>query len=432
MNKLLNRPLKAFTLYALLVLACSIPVYYFIVDYIWRSELDEYNEIVKSRIESGLNKLSLHKDEWEKTIALWNKTQPGTKIEKSLLRVSPPDSIYTIMRGKQSASEEDLERYRGLSSYIKVQGELYHLTIEINVEEAHETVFAIAAVTVLFFIILLAGFVILNRRIATQIWKPFHSTLDRLKSFDLNSQNNINLEKSDIQEFEQLNQALYQLIAKNISVFRQQKEFTENASHELQTPLAVLKSKIDLLMQNESLTESQSELIASLNMPLSRVSRINKNLLLLAKIENQQFAEDELINMTELVNQNLEFLGEHLIAKNNTVEMEIDEDSSVTANKSLVEIMLVNLLLNAIRHSQENGTIRIKLTDKDLIISNTGNNPLNKDTLFKRFITSSSNTPSSGLGLAIVKEIAYRYNWQVEYQFVNYFHQFSIHFRPQD
>lgn len=428
MSKLLNRPLKAFTLYALLVLACSIPVYYFIVDYIWRHELDEYNEIVKSRIESGLNKLSLDEEEWKQTIALWNKTQPGTKIEKSLLEESRPDSIYTIMRQKQSADEEDLERYRGLSTYIKVQGDLYHLTIEINVEEAHETVFAIAAVTMFFFIILLAGFVILNRRIATQIWKPFHSTLDRLKSFDLNSQNNIDLEKSDIQEFEQLNQALYQLIAKNISVFRQQKEFTENASHELQTPLAVLKSKIDLLMQNESLTESQSELISSLNIPLSRVSRINKNLLLLAKIENHQFSEGELVNMTELVNQNLDFLEEHLIAKNNTVEMEICEHCYITANKSLVEIMLVNLLLNAIRHNQENGTISINLTNKVLTISNTGDHSLNKETLFKRFITSSTNTPSSGLGLAIVKEIANRYNWEVDYQFVNNFHQFSVRF----
>ncbi|MCF0055811.1 sensor histidine kinase KdpD [Dyadobacter sp. CY356] len=428
MNKLLNRPLKAFTLYALLVLACSIPVYYFIVDYIWRHELDEYNEIVKSRIESGLNKLSLDKDEWAKTIALWNKTQPGTKIEKSLLTESRPDSIYTIMRQKQSENEEELERFRGLSTYIKVQGDLYHLTIEINVEEAHETVFAIAAVTMLFFIILLAGFVVLNRRISTQIWKPFQSTLDRLEAFDLNSQNNIDLEKSDIQEFEQLNQALYQLIAKNISTFRQQKEFTENASHELQTPLAVLKSKIDLLMQNESLTENQSELIASLNIPLSRVSRINKNLLLLAKIENHQFAEGELINMTELVNQNLDFLEEHLLAKNNKVEIEICENCLITANKSLVEILLVNLLLNAIRHNHENGTIRIKLTKRELTISNTGVEALNKETLFKRFITSSTSTPSSGLGLAIVQEIAQRYKWKVDYQFVNQFHQFSIQF----
>ncbi|WP_170982868.1 sensor histidine kinase [Dyadobacter frigoris] len=428
MNKLLNRPLKAFTLYALLVLACSIPVYYFIVDYIWRNELDEYNEIVRNRIESGLNKLSLDKEEWAQTIALWNKTQPGTKIEKSLFQESRSDSIYTIIRQKQSANDEDLERFRGLSSYIKVQGELYHLTIEINVEEAHETVFAIAAVTVLFFIILLAGFVILNRRIATQIWKPFHSTLDRLKSFDLNSQNNINLEKSDIQEFEQLNQALYQLIAKNISVFRQQKEFTENASHELQTPLAVLKSKIDLLMQNESLTESQSELIASLNIPLSRVSRINKNLLLLAKIENQQFSEGELVNMSELVNQNLDFLEEHLRARNNTVEMEICEHCYITANRSLVEIMLVNLLLNAIRHNYENGAIRIELTDKSLTISNTGTEPLISETLFKRFITSSTSTPSSGLGLAIVQEIAHRYDWKVDYHFINNFHQFSVLF----
>jgi signal transduction histidine kinase len=428
MKKLLNRPLKAFIIYALLVLACSVPVYYLIIDYIWSQELDEYNQIVKGRIGTGLNKLDLSGSEWQETIILWNRTQPGTTIEAVLPQSVRPDSTYTVMRANEEATDEDLERFRGLSSYILVKGKPYHLNIEINVEEAHETVLAIAAVTLLFFIILLLGFIILNRRIARQVWKPFYSTLDRLKSFDLNSQENIRLDSSDIGEFEQLNKALRLLIEKNISVFLQQKQFTENASHELQTPLAVLKSKIDLLMQNETLTESQSELIASLNIPISRVSRINKNLLLLAKIENKQFAEDELLNLSELVNQNLDFLEEHLRAKNNTVEKDICQNCSVRANRSLVDIMLVNLLLNAIRHNQEGGVIKIKLTAERLLISNTGETALNRETVFKRFITSSAQAPSSGLGLAIVKEIVNRYHWQVNYLFSDQFHTFSVSF----
>ena len=428
MSKLLNKPLKAFAIYTLLVLACSIPFYYLIVDYIWRNELDEYNQIVRERIETGLNKLNLSETDWDKTISLWNETQPGTTITKAGISDARTDSIYTIMRPDTLNPEEDMERYRGLSAFITVKNRPYHLRIEINVEETHETVFAIAAVTFLFFIILLTGFVILNRNISAQIWKPFHNTLDRLKSFDLNSQKNINLESSEIEEFDQLNTVLKQLIEKNITVFRQQKEFTENASHELQTPLAILKSKIDLLMQNETLTEEQSELIASLNMPIARVSRINKNLLLLAKIENHQFDEGENIDLSELLHQNLDFLGEHLVAKNNTVETYIKDDRTIQANKSLVEIMLVNLLLNAIRHNPVNGIIKIELTEGELTISNTGESPLNPETLFKRFITSSTNTPSSGLGLAIVREIANRYGWRISYSFLDGFHSFSIHF----
>ena len=428
MSKLLNKPLRAFAIYALLVLAGSIPVYYLIVDYIWRNELDEYNQIVRRRIETGLNKLNLNEADWNKTITLWNQTQPGTTIAKSPADKPLPDSTYTIMRQDPMHTAEDFERFRGLSAYIFIKEKPYHLNVEINVEEAHETVFAIAAVTLIFFIILLAGFVLLNRNIAAKIWKPFHSTLDRLKSFDLNSHKNIDLEKSEIEEFEQLNEVLRQLIEKNISVFRQQKEFTENASHELQTPLAVLKSKIDLLMQNETLTEEQSELIASLNLPISRVSRINKNLLLLAKIENQQFAEDENIDISELLHQNLEFLEEHLVARNNTVETEIHSDISIRANKSLVEIMLVNLLLNAIRHNPVNGLIKIEFAGSKLTISNTGDAPLNPQTIFRRFIASSSSTPSSGLGLAIVHEIGNRYDWKISYDFRQCFNQFSVQF----
>ena len=428
MSKLLNKPLKAFAIYALLVLACSIPVYYLIVDYIWRSELDEYNQIVRRRIETGLNKLNLSEADWNKTITLWNQTQPGTTIASAAADKARPDSTYTILRKDPLHAEEDLERFRGLSAYITIKGKPYLLNVEINVEEAHETVFAIAAVTFLFFIILLAGFMILNWNIASRIWKPFHSTLDRLKSFDLNSHKNIDLEKSEIEEFEQLNAVLKQLIEKNISIFRQQKEFTENASHELQTPLAVLKSKIDLLMQNETLTEEQSELIASLNLPISRVSRINKNLLLLAKIENQQFAGDEKIEISTLLHQNLDFLEEHLVARNNTVETKIRSNISIRANKSLVEIMLVNLLLNAIRHNPVDGLIKIELTDHEFTISNTGDTPLNQETLFKRFIASSTSTPSSGLGLAIVREIGNRYGWKVRYAFKEGFHQFSVQF----
>ena len=426
MSKLLNRPLKAFAIYSLLVLGCSIPVYYLIVDYIWRHELDEYNKIVSRRIESGLNKLELNDAEWSKTISLWNQTQPGTTLEKA--SIIKPDSIYDVTRRYTGNSDEELERYRGLSSYIRVKGKPYHLNVEINVEETHETVLAIAAVTFVFFIILLAGLVILNQKISIKVWKPFHTTLEKLKSFDLNSDKNIDFEKSGIEEFEELNGVLRQLVEKNINVFRQQKEFTENASHELQTPLAVLKSKIDLLIQNENLTQEQSELVESLNIPISRVSRINKNLLLLAKIENRQFSEDENIDISEMLNQNIGFLEEHLTAKNNVVYTQILQNIFLTANRSLVEILIVNLLLNAIRHNPENGVIRIGLTENILTISNTGDIPLDSEMLFKRFITSSKNTPSSGLGLAIVKEICGKYGWQIKYFFADNFHHFSIRF----
>ncbi|MCW3109824.1 MAG: sensor histidine kinase, partial [Segetibacter sp.] len=305
MSKLLNRPLKAFILYALLVLALSIPVYHYIVDDIWHKELDEHNEILKLKTEDGLNKLHLTEAELLSSIQLLNRLEPGINISPANSLQVKPDSLYTVTRENEYNKLKRIDRFRGLTTYIKVNGKPYLLTVETNVEEVDETLIAIAIITIFFFLILVGGFIFLNWKISKQIWKPFRSTLNRFKSFDLNSQSNIEFERSGIQEFEELNNTLKKLIEKNISVFKQQKEFSENASNELQTPLAVIKSWIDLLLQNNTLSKEQSEMIEALNIPLSRVSRIKKNLLLLSKIENQQFAAIEPVVVSEVVNDTL-------------------------------------------------------------------------------------------------------------------------------
>src|SRR5690606_20238110 len=135
-----------------------------------------------------------------------------------------------------------------------INGKWYHLRIETNVEETDETMLAITIVTLLFFVLLVIGFIMLNRQIAKKIWQPFRNTLEKLKSFDLTTRQAVSFDQTDIEEFEELNQSLQKLINKNILVYTQQKIFIENASHELQTPLAVLKSKMNLLLQHKNIT----------------------------------------------------------------------------------------------------------------------------------------------------------------------------------
>ena len=315
MSKLLNKPFKAFTIYALIILACSIPVYYLVVDFIWLDELDEHNQIIKERIENSFNNAQIEESELNSLLKNWDRLQPNTTLTPSYLSVLKPDSTYTITKQNRYVEHNEIDRFRVLSAYININGKLYHLQIETNIEEADETMLAIAVVTLLFFALLVIGFILLNRRIAKQIWRPFRNTLEKLKSFDLTTQQTVSFDKTDIEEFEELNQSLQKLIAKNISVYNQQKTFIENASHELQTPLAVLKSKLDLLLQNKNLTNEQSEIINAIELPLSRVSRINKNLLLLAKIENKQFSVVENIELTEVINETLELLIDYTTAK---------------------------------------------------------------------------------------------------------------------
>lgn len=424
MKKLLNKTIKPFALYSLLVLILSIPAYFLIINTVWQEELDKHHKVVKHKIELELNDLHLGQDELAKTLALWNRISPGTTITPA--RVLTPDSFYSNKRFDQHYGGN--EQFRCLSTGIFIQNVPYHLLIETNMEEVDETILIIAAVTLFFFIFLLAGLIVLSRKLSKKIWRPFYHTIAALKAFDLNSQNKISLEDSNIIEFEELNVAVQKLIAKNAEVFRNQKEFSENASHELQTPLAMLQSKIDLLLQDDSLTKKQSATIESINTSLARISRINKNLLLLSKLENGQFPQREEYDISEGIPDICSFFKETLIAKNIIDKYEIAPSVSIQANKGLFDILFSNLFSNAVRHNDKGGEVITTLSPDGFTIVNTGNSPLDGEKLFKRFITSSAINPSSGLGLAIAKEICRIHGWEISYLYKQGFHSFSVKF----
>lgn len=429
MTKLLNKPLRVFTMYALLVLGASIPVYYLILDGVWIHELDKHNRMIKRKIEGKFAEITVNDTLLQQTLHLWNGVGAGTDLQSVSDGILRKDSVYTVTRINHFHAKEREERFRGLSAYFLINGKPYRLTVETNVEETDEAIADIAFVTVIFFVILVLGFILLNKKIATKLWQPFYTTLIQIKGFDLSSQQEITFEKTNIIEFEELNQALQKLIEKNISSYQEQKEFTENASHELQTPLAIIQSKLDLLLQSESLTSQESEIIEATHKALARASRINKNLLLLSKIENQQFIDTKTINFSQLINDSLDFLSEHIEWKNITVEQQIEQDVMIEGNKFLLEVMVNNLLLNAIRHNIENGEIKVAFSKSHFVVSNTGiSRSLNHHNLFKRFSSTSTETPSSGLGLAIVKQICNRYHWQIQYHFDQSLHGFLVNF----
>ncbi|MDH6253747.1 signal transduction histidine kinase [Chryseobacterium sp. H1D6B] len=428
MKNLLSKTTKPFLVYVLIVLVISIPVYYIVVDTIWLSELDEHNEIIADKSAHELNKLKLSDEELEKSIALWNMIQPGTNIEKTAASNLKKDLVYTTEKHKSYSSEPNTDRFRCLKKIVYINKKPYLFTVETNVEETQETVMVIAVTTIFFFIVIVAGLLILNRRLSNTVWKPFHDTLNQLKSFNLSDETKINFAATDVKEFEELNTVLTKLIDHNISVYTAQKEFTENASHELQTPLAVLQNKLDILLQDENITERQYVSIEELNKTLARSTRINKNLLLLAKIENLQFAQNEMIPLSEMLHQSLEAVHEHFEQKQITVNVRILDGVEVYGNRTLTETLINNLLINAVKHTPPSGTANVELFQHEFVISNTGQPALNKETLFKRFSKSSSDTTGSGLGLAIVKKICTHQKWIVDYNFQDGCHHFFIKF----
>ena len=395
------------------------------VDAIWKHELDEHNDIVARKTASQINSLKLSEEKLIETIQLWNDVQPSTNIRKLEKNDNLKDSIFIVEKPHDFLHFEEIDRFRCLSKVIYLNKKPYRFNVETNIEETQETIFFISITTVFLFVLIVGGLLFLNRRLSKSVWKPFRNTLDKLKTFSLNNQTKIEFSKTDVSEFDELNQSLTKLIEHNVSVYKTQKEFTENASHELQTPLAILKNKLDILLQNQDLTEKQYQIAEEMNRALSRSSRINNNLLLLAKIDNKQF-DSETFHLDEVLNQSLEILQEHFEQKNISVKTEISDNVKVNGNIGLTEVLINNLILNAIRHTSINGSILIRLSQSEFEVSNSGTGKLNGDLLFKRFSRFSKDNNGSGLGLAIVQEICKSQNWTIDYRFENYNHIFSV------
>lgn len=287
---------------------------------------------------------------------------------------------------------------------------------------------AVTSLTVIFFVFLLGGFILINRRISRQLWQPFYNSLKRIREFDLDSQVQVAFEKTTIAEFVELNDSLDKLLSANITAYRQQKEFADNASHELQTPLAIAQSKMEILLQHESMTSEQYSHVEDAMKALSRVSRINKNLLLLTKLENSQYGDKEIINLSSCIEATLLMFAGYVDDKQITLSTEIAQNVQIEGNRVLVELVIQNLLNNSIRHSSSQSTVQIRLDQNTFEIQNPGNSALDKEHLFKRFAKANTQSPGTGLGLALVKQICTRYGWNIQYFFKDRQHVFCLQF----
>lgn len=305
-----------------------------------------------------------------------------------------------------------------------------------------------------------AAIVVMMRFIAGRLWTPFNITLKSIENFRLDSGTVPYFPATDIQEFATLNRSLQELITGCLKSYRVQKEFTENASHEMQTPLAVFQSKLDLLLQQPNLTAEQANIIQDLSLSLTRLARLNRNLLLLAKMENRQFHVTETVNVVEVVGALLPSL--YPLADDAPIETRFAvERLEVKANRPLLESLLNNLVVNAIRHSHTAQAVSsLEAADRSLVpapiiitvtasafsISNaTTGTPLDAAHIFERFYRPAGQATGNGLGLAIAKEVCDYHGWRIAYSFekkeddeghkVNHNalcdrHVFTVHFAP--
>ncbi|HHH53812.1 MAG TPA: HAMP domain-containing histidine kinase [Bacteroidetes bacterium] len=419
-RKLLHKTQRIYLIYFTVILLITAPLFYFIIHKMYIDNADESLRLREYEFRKN-NISSLHISD----IPIWNKYNPYVKIveDKGLKN----DSLfYTYYYENQ---DEETELYRELNTPITIENTPFTFSARTNLVESEDLIMSIAILFLIIIILLLAGLYFMNKRMSEKLWNPFYQTLQQIEDFEIDKHKIPTFNKSDIEEFNRLNISINNLIEKNTIIYNNQREFVENAAHELQTPIAVFKAKIDTIIQRSDITQGQAGILVSLNKTVSRLSRLNKNLLLLSKIENNQFNKTTTFSINELIEDQLQFFIEQAEQKNIEIKTDFQNDVLIDANRGLTEILVNNLLLNAIKHNIEDGQINISIFEQTLGISNKGiDNELPKNKLFKRFSKSNPSGKGTGLGLAIIKKIADTYGWIVSYYFKDGVHQFSIRF----
>lgn len=341
------------------------------------------------------------------------------KTEESSIELSKKkstlDNIFSI---QYIFDEEDQEtiKFLVLDSRVKGNQNYYNIQIKKPFIQANDFISSMIFSLLITLGILFTIYSIFNRIISRKIFSPFYITLNQLKKYDLESGEKIHFSE-DIQtlEFNFLNKELNEMTNKINAFFENQKQFSENAAHELQTPLSIIRSKAELLLQSDNLTDKALAEINTILSSVDRISKINQALVTLSKIENHDFSTDQEIDINTIIKDNLKDFQWIIDEKNIKLEYSEYDIFKLKIHEDWALILISNLLKNAIGHNFDNGWINIEITKSKIIIKNSGHALLNDpNNYFKRF-TKGEKSSTTGLGLSIIKDICKKTNLDIQY-----------------
>lgn len=293
------------------------------------------------------------------------------------------------------------------TAFVASDGNYYEMKVISQELDKGELIRKMVLSLLLLFLFLLLSTLLINNFVLKKTWRPFYQLLYYLNDFRLDRNASRVISETRIKEFSLLNETVQNLLKTNVDIFNSQKQFIENASHELQTPLAIGINKLELLAGDEGLSGEQIRKIADIIEALQRLSGLNKSLLLLSKIENRQFIAEEAVNFDEILSRMIHDFSDYREYQKINIDYRKEDDWEFNMNKDLAEILVMNLVKNAIIHNVQGGALNIRLNSFSFTIENTSPEPgISADNLFKRFNRNPGSTGSTGLGLAIVKAIA--------------------------
>lgn len=415
--KLIQKTRQTYILYSIVIFVISSTVIYYTLKNIVTSKQDE--------------KLIWDKELIARKIK-YDYPLPIFDVEDFPAKTYIPDTLYfkdTLIYQVISGVEK-YELYRQLTSVETLpNNKTYRIITRSSLVRNQDFILAITISVGVVILLLMVTVFFVNTNVLKAAWLPFYDNLEKLRNFDVEENQPLELRQSNIDEFEELNTSLIKLTDKINSDYRNLKEFTENASHEMQTPLAIIQSKSEMLLQADNLKSNQLQEIQSIYQSVQRLSKLNKTLLLLAKIDNNQFAETEMIDVNEVLDRHLEIFEDFISLKQLKVQTKTAMDAKIKANPLLFDMVVSNLISNAIKHNSKGGNLEILTTNLFMSVSNSGEAPkMDSQSLFERFKKESTASNSFGLGLAIVKKVCDNYHWKISHSYEEGQHNISVYF----
>lgn len=352
---------------------------------------------------------------------------PTVKIK--ILSKKYDNLVDEVVEEREEVWNSELQSY---GYYIKVinypfvNNVHYQITTEdYIVKIEREYWLSVLMVVAWIFVFMLITIVFFGEMIARNLYMPFYSLLEQMKKFDVRKGEQIQVINTNTTELDELNKLFTQMADKSIQQYKLLKEFTENLSHELQTPLANLKGKIELLL-NTDLNQEQMQTLSVMYDELNRMSTLNRSLVLLMSLEDHEVAPQQ-VNFSEALKETILQYEDIIEMGGKTLNISIQDNIYISINPMLLQIVLSNLINNASRHNIENGIVEITLTSTFLEIKNTGNpSNLTNENIFNRFKKGTSGSSSLGIGLALVKKIVDVYGYKITYKTQNNLHIFIL------
>jgi signal transduction histidine kinase len=338
----------------------------------------------------------------------------------------PTEPVYSDTLFFNSEAEE-MQLYRKKTTIFEVGGGYYKLSITKSLQDFYRLKNDIFGALIPAFVFLAIAIILFSSFLSGSLFKPFNKILSQMRTYKVGSEAGIKTVRTTTSEFRKMQQLYHEMVARIEHDYRNLKEYTENMAHEIQTPLTVIRNKTENLIADEKLMEQHASSVKIIYDETNHISKLGNTLNLLTKIENQEFSNAEHIPTRAVIEKHLESISEVARLKSLKVEKELSEQYILFIDPFLLDILLKNLLRNALRYGSQEGPIRIKTTAKSFSVSNYGS-PLEEghERLFERFFRENGTRTSQGLGLSLVKKICDLNNLIISYKYENNQHLFTV------